>query len=196
MKTRNAGILIFDEVEVLDFAGPFEVFNIAGRQANLEPFNVFTVSQGEVPVKARGGLEVKAHHTIADHPDLDILLIPGGYGTRALLENGKMLGWIREQAKEAEYLLSVCTGALLLGKAGLLDGKAATTHFMAYDLLEEIAPKARVTRGERFVKNGKLWLSAGVSAGIDMSFALVAELCGQEMAEETARYIEYPWPRE
>lgn len=196
MKTRNVGILIFDEVEVLDFAGPFEVFNVAGRRANLEPFNVFTVSQDGAPVKARGGLEVKAHHTIANHPRLDILLTPGGYGTRALLENGKVLGWIREQAKEAEYLLSVCTGALLLGKAGLLDGKAATTHFMAYDLLEEIAPKARVKRGERFVKNGKLWLSAGVSAGIDMSFALVAELCGQEMAEETARYIEYPWPRE
>lgn len=117
MKTRNVGILIFDEVEVLDFAGPFEVFNVAGRRANLEPFKVFTVSQDGAPVKARGGLEVKAHHTIANHPRLDILLTPGGYGTRALLENGKVLGWIREQAKEAEYLLSVCTGALLLGKA-------------------------------------------------------------------------------
>lgn len=195
MKTRSVGLLIFDEVEVLDFAGPFEVFNVAGRREGKEPFKVFTISQGAAPVKARGALEVKAHHTIANHPDLDILVIPGGYGTRALLENGAVLGWIREQAKQAEYLLSVCTGALVLGKAGLLDGREAATHFMAYDVLEEVAPKAAVKRGARLVKNEKLWLSAGVAAGIDMSFALVAELCGQDMAEEAARYIEYPWPR-
>ncbi len=193
---KTVGIFIFDEVEVLDFAGPFEVFNIAGKRDDLEPFEVFTISEKKAPVYARGKLEVTAHFSFANHPKIDILLIPGGYGTRPLLENEAVLKWIQTQAGEVEYLLSVCTGALLLGKLGLLDGLEATTHFMSYDLLQELAPKTKVQRGARFCDNGKIITSAGVSAGIDMAFYMVAKLAGQAIAIETARYIEYPWPRD
>ncbi|MEE8295307.1 MAG: DJ-1/PfpI family protein [Sphingomonadales bacterium] len=193
---KKIGILIFDEVEVLDFAGPFEVFNVAGRRDNLNPFEVFTISEKPEPVMARGKLAVTAHYTIKNHPKLDILLIPGGYGSRAQLLNQTILDWIEGEAAKVENLLSACTGALLLGKLGLLDGLDCTTHFMALDLLEEIAPKAKVHRDGRFYDNGKIITSAGVSAGIDMAFYMVAKLESQEIAEETAKYIEYPWPRE
>ena len=193
---KKVAILIFDEVEVLDFAGPFEVFNVAGRRDNLEPFEVFTISEREGPVCARGKLAVTAHYSFDNHPEIDILLIPGGYGTRSLLQNKTVLNWIKDQAGKVEYLLSVCTGALLLGKLGLLDGLEATTHFMAHDLLEKLAPKAKIQKGARFCDNGHVITSAGVSAGIDMSFYMVAKLEGQRVAIEAARYIEYPWPRD
>lgn len=180
----------------MDFAGPFEVFNVAGRRDNLEPFEVFTISEKPEPVMARGKLQVTAHYTIHNHPKLDILLIPGGYGSRAQLLNQPILDWIEKQAGGVDYLLSVCTGSLLLGKIGLLDGLDVTTHFMALDLLEEIAPKAKVHSEGRFYDNGKIITSAGVSAGIDMAFYMVAKLESQEMAIEVARYIEYPWPRD
>jgi transcriptional regulator GlxA family with amidase domain len=188
---RNVGIFIFDEVEVLDFAGPFEVFNVTGKRTNLDAFNTFTISETERPVKARGALEVKAHFHIGNHPKLDILLVPGGYGTRALLGNENVLGWIKQQAETVEHLLSVCTGALVLGKAGLLDGLQAVTHHGAVALLKEVAPTATVL-DERYVDNGRIILSAGVAAGIDMSFYVVAKLLGPEAARETAEYIEYP----
>lgn len=188
---RNVGIFIFDEVEVLDFAGPFEVFNVTGKRAGLDAFNTFTISETEKPVKARGALEVKAHYHFANHPKLDILLIPGGFGTRPLLKNDAALDWIKGQAESVEYLLSVCTGALLLGKLGLLDGLKATTHHAAVALLKQIAPKAEVL-DERYVDNGRIILSAGVAAGIDMSFHVVAKILGGEAARETAEYIEYP----
>ncbi len=191
---RKIGILIFDEVEVMDFAGPFEVFNVAGRRDNLEPFDVFTISEKPEPVMARGKLAVTAHYTTQNHPKMDILLIPGGYGSRAQLLNQPILDWIDAQADGVGHLLSVCTGSLLLGKLGLLDNLDCTTHFMALDLLREVAPKARVHATGRFYDNGKIVTSAGVSAGIDMAFYMVAKLESQKMAEETAKYIEYPWP--
>jgi len=193
---KSIGILIFDEVEVMDFTGPFEVFNVAGRRDNLKPFNVFTVSEKDAPVLARGALAVKAHYHFGNCPEMDILLVPGGYGTRPLLDNQAVLDWIKEKAGEMEHLLSVCTGALLLGKLGLLDGLDCTTHFMALDFLREIAPNAKVHDEGRFYDNGKIITSAGVSAGIDMAFHMVEKLESRTMAEETARYIEYPWPRD
>ncbi len=193
MKTRNVAILIFDDVEVLDFCGPFEVFSVAGKRANLEPFNVYTVAESAKPVLARNQLSINPRYTLEDCPKPDILLIPGGFGTRPLLKNEKLLGWVRERAKDSEYLLSVCTGALVLAEAGLLKGLKATTHFMALDLLKQLAPSTKVLESERVVDNGKVILSAGVAAGIDMSFYVVTKLLGPEMATETARYIEYPW---
>jgi len=142
-------------------------------------------------VKARGGLEITAHFHFANHPKLDILLIPGGFGTRPLLKNETVLAWIKGEAPKVEYLLSVCTGALLLGKIGLLDGLKATTHHGAVGLLKEIAPKAKVV-DERFVDNGRIILSAGVAAGIDMSFYVVGKILGSGVAKETADDIEYP----
>lgn len=188
---RNVAILIFDDVEVLDFCGPFEVFGVAGRPDEQQPFQVYTVAEKPGPVIARNALSVNPTCTIADCPRPDILLVPGGYGTRREMHNTTLLGWIKETEPGLELLLSVCTGALLLARAGLLDGLEATTHCSAFDLLEEVAPNTTVCRDKRVVDNGKIILSAGVSAGIDMSFYVVARLLGKDKALNTARYIEY-----
>jgi len=190
---KNVAILIFDEVEVLDFCGPFEVFSVTGRRENQQPFNVYTVAETRSPVSARNSLSVNPAHALSDCPRPDILLVPGGYGTRREMHNKALTGWIRQKAGEAQLVLSVCTGALLLAKAGLLEGLSATTHFMALDLLRETAPNTSVLADERIVDNGKVILSAGVSAGIDMSLYVVGKLLGEGAALETARYIEYDW---
>jgi transcriptional regulator GlxA family with amidase domain len=196
MAYRTA-IVLFDEVEVLDFAGPFEVFSVTGRRRKLEPFDVYTVAERLAPVSARNGLSLNPRHAFADCPPPDILVIPGGYGTRREMKNPMMLEWLARTAPGCELILSVCTGALVLGAAGLLDGREATTHFLAFDELRAVAPHATVREGQRIVDNGNLVLSAGVSAGIDMSLHVVARLLGVEVARETAHYMEYEgrWER-
>ncbi|MBV9928101.1 MAG: DJ-1/PfpI family protein [Acidobacteria bacterium] len=190
---KNVAILIFDEVEVLDFCGPFEVFSVAGRRSGLDPFHVYTVARESRPVLARNGLSVNPAHTLGDCPRPDVLVVPGGYGTRREMHNEALTDWIAERAKDVELLLSVCTGALLLAKAGLLEGLSATTHHGALGLLKEVAPNTEVLESERVVDNGKVIVSAGISAGIDMSLYAVGRLLGVEHAEETARYMEYDW---
>ena len=199
-KTR-VGILIFDNVEVLDFAGPFEVFSrtrlVPGpesrRSEESAPFQVFTVAKRREPVTATGGLVVTPTYGFEDAPGIDLLVVPGGFGTRPLLQDEETLDWIRQAAAAARRVTSVCTGALLLGRIGLLDGKRATTHWAALDLLESVAPAAEVDRVQRVIDagDGRLVTSAGVASGIDMAFHLVETLCGREVADETARYIEY-----
>lgn len=191
--TRNVAIFIFDEVEVLDFCGPFEIFSVTGKRDGLNPFNVYTVAQEKRPILARNELSINPHYTFADCPAPDILLIPGGFGTRREMNNTLVLDWIKRLSPGTEHLLSVCTGALILAKAGLLDGLAATTHYGALTLLQELAPKTRIAAEKRFVDNGKILVSAGVSAGIDMSLYVVAKLLGKAQAWETAKYIEYDW---
>lgn len=191
---RNVAILIFDEVEVLDFCGPFEVFSVTGLRSKLNPFHVYTVAQTREPVLARNNLSVNPAHTLSDCPGPDILLVPGGYGTRREMDNPVLIDWIKGRAENAELTLSVCTGALLLAKAGLLDGLSATTHHGAIDILKDAAPETAVLESERIVDNGKVILSAGISAGIDMSLYVVSRLLGEEQAEETAAYMEYDWP--
>ena len=192
---KNVAILIFDEVEVLDFCGPFEVFSVAGRRSGITPCNVSTVAESGGAVAARNNLSVNPAHTFSDCPRPDILLVPGGYGTRREMRNAVLTDWVRRSAEEAELLLSVCTGALILARAGLLDGLSATTHQGAIDLLREAAPKTAVLESERVVDNGKVILSAGISAGIDMSLYVVGRLLGESLAEETARYMEYDWSK-
>lgn len=193
--TRSVGIFVFHDVEVLDFCGPFEVFSVAGRQISPGAFEVFTVAAEAGPLLARNGLSVNPKHTFADAPHIDVLLIPGGQGTRPLMHEPPVLQWIAEQAGKAELVLSVCTGSLLLAKAGLLKNQAATTHHAALELLRQSAPATEVREGVRYIDNGRLITSAGVAAGIDMSFHVVEKLLGKELAEKTARYIEYPWVR-
>ncbi len=193
IKQRNVAILIFDDVEVLDFCGPFEVFSVTGEPEALDPFNVYTVAETADPILAVNGLSVNPKYAIADCPPPDILLVPGGIGTRKVMKNETLLNWIKEQADRVELLLSVCTGVLVLGTAGLLDGLEATTHHQTFDLLAEVAPTATVRPDKRFVDNGKIVLSAGISAGIDMCFHVVRRLGGEEMALETARYMEYDY---
>ena len=200
MSTLTVGILIFDDVEVLDFAGPFEVFSrtrtVAGadsrRTEDSAPFEVFTVARTREMIAAIGGLKVTPAYAWSDAPAIDILVVPGGFGTRALLQDESTLAWIRETAARSKHVTSVCTGALLLAKLGLLQNRRATTHWAGLDLLATIDPTIRVQRKARFVHDG-VFTSAGVSAGIDMSFAVVEHLCGREVALETAHYIEYPW---
>ena len=203
MKQRNVAVLIFDDVEVLDFCGPFEVFSVAGRRDGSDPFNVYTVAE-KTPVRARNALSVNPHYTFENAPSPDVLVVPGGggrredgalFGTRKEMHNEVLLGWLNKLYSRTEHVLSVCTGALLLAKAGLVESAAATTHHLAFDELREAAPDADVREGERVVDGGKLIFSGGISAGIDASFYLVAKLLGEEAASETARYMEYSWPQ-
>ena len=196
----TVGIFIFDDVEVLDFAGPFEVFSrtrtVAGagsrRTDDSAPFETFTVARSRDAVTAIGGLTVTPRYSWADAPSIDILVVPGGVGTRALLIDEPTLRWIQQTSAASRQVTSVCTGALLLAKVGLLRGKRATTHWAGLDLLASIDPTIQVQRDRRVVHDG-VFTSAGVSAGIDMSFAVVEQICGREVAIETAHYIEYPW---
>ena len=186
--------MIFDEVEVLDFAGPFEVFGIAGRTDGENLFEVFTVAPDEAAVIARNGLSINANFVIGTCPQPDILVVPGGYGTRPLLNNGDLLNWIRTVSGQAEMTLSVCTGALLLAKAGLLQGLGATTHHAAIDELRELAQGSDIYPDHRIVDNGDIVLAAGISSGIDMALYVVARLLDQGIAERTAEYMEYHLP--
>jgi transcriptional regulator GlxA family with amidase domain len=198
MEKWNVGILIFDDVEVLDFAGPFEVFSRTRLAPGTEsrssdesaPFEVFTVARSSSPVTATGGLVVTPRHSFADAPRIDLLVVPGGFGTRPLLEDEETLGWIRRTAAGARQLTSVCTGSLLLARAGLLRGKRATTHWGAIDLLASLDAGVEVDREHRVVDDGVI-TSAGVASGMDMAFYFVERHCGKAVADETAHFIEY-----
>lgn len=190
---RHTAIFIFDDVEVLDFTGPFEVFAVTDELAQRSLFNVFTVAESPGTVRARNGLKVVPDHTFETAPAPDILIVPGGFGTRPLLDQRSVLEWLRLRAKHAEVVASVCTGSLVLGKAGLLAGQPATTHYLRHDLLRKLAPAALVQEDRRFLDNGRIATSAGISAGIDLSLHLVARLHGTETAQRTAQYMEYHW---
>lgn len=198
MERLQVGILIFDSVEVLDFAGPFEVFSrtrltpgVESRRSDQSaPFRVFTVARTKDPVVATGGLTVVPHHGFEDCPRIDLLVVPGGFGTRPLLQDDEVLDWIRRTAAAARQVTSVCTGSLLLARAGLLEGRRATTHWASLDLLDSLDAGVIVERQSRVVDDGVI-TSAGVASGIDMAFHIVETLFGREVADETARYIEY-----
>ena len=198
MDRWNVGILIFDDVEVLDFAGPFEVFSRTRLTSGTEsrrseesaPFSVFTVARSRAPVRTTGGLTVVPRHGFADAPRIDLLVVPGGFGTRRLLNDAETLGWIRRAAAAARQVTSVCTGSLLLARAGLLEGRRATTHWASLDLLGSLGAGVTVERDLRVVDDGVI-TSAGVASGMDMAFYIVETLFGREVADETARYIEY-----
>lgn len=195
----NVGIFIFDGVEVLDFAGPYEVFSRTRLTPGVEsrrsdesaPFRVVTLARSSDPVTATGGLRVLPDFVFDDAPAIDIVVIPGGFGTRRLLDDGQILDWIRRVAARSRQVTSVCTGSLLLAKAGLLRGRRATTHWGALDLLATLDPTLIVERGLRVVTDGVI-TSAGVAAGMDMALAVVEQLCGAAVADDTARYIEFP----
>lgn len=181
----TVAILLFDDVEVLDFAGPFEVFSAA-------KFPVATVGTKPGAITTRGGLRLSPTHTIAEALSPTVLIVPGGFGTRIEMRNASVLSWITATAEQSEIVFSVCTGSLLLAAAGMLRNLRATTHHDALDLLRSTDPSCRVT-GERIVDNGAIVCAAGVSSGIDGAFHILARLVGHEAAAATARYIEYPW---
>ncbi|HLW02857.1 MAG TPA: DJ-1/PfpI family protein [Ktedonobacterales bacterium] len=193
----NIGILIFDDVEVLDFCGPFEVFSVAAnaaQEAGSElSFTVFTLAEradGQ-PIRCVGGLRVQPEYSLNNHPPIDLLVVPGGWGTRREVDNARLIDWIRAQAAQAQLTTSVCTGAFLLGRAGLLEGRSVTTHWASIERLRASLPSAHVLENIRYVDEGKIVTSAGISAGIDMALHLVARLQGDEIARQTARRMEY-----
>ncbi len=191
----NTLILIFDDVEVLDFCGPFEVFSVANRDSEPPAFNVLTVAESETIV-ARGGLKVHRNCSLSDCPNADVLLVPGGVGVQKLLDKPAIVDWIVSQAATARLVTSVCTGAVILGRCGLLDGLEATTHHRCMDQLREISPQILVRPQRRFIDTGRVITSAGISAGIDMSLHVVRRLLGNQQAQEVARRMEYDWRSE
>jgi transcriptional regulator GlxA family with amidase domain len=198
MEKWDVAILVFDGVEVLDLAGPFEVLSrtrlVPGTESRRSdesaPFHVFTVARTREPVTATGGLVVLPSYSFADAPKIDLLVVPGGFGTRPLLQDAETIDWIRRTSEGARQTASVCTGALLLARAGLLDNRRATTHWGAFGLLGTLGNNITVDRESRFVEDGVM-TSAGVASGIDLAFHVVETLLGKEVADETARYIEY-----
>lgn len=193
MKKLNVGILLFNQVEVLDFAGPFEVFSVStNKDSNESLFNVKTVAQTKDYIKARNGLRVKPCLSFDDNPKFDVLIIPGGYGADEVeINNKELINWLKDQKSKVGLIASVCTGAFLLGKAGILDNKNATTHWMDIDRLKEYFPKINIKKNIKFIDEGDIITAAGISAGIDMSLYIVKKLAGVEAAKYTARRMEY-----
>lgn len=189
--TRQVAILVFPDVEVLDFAGPFEVFAVAGEMLTGSPYHVYTVGTGLQPLVARNGLKVVANYTLDAAPLPDILVLPGGSGTRVASQESIYMDWIRRAAEHAGNVLTVCTGARFTARLGWLNGKPYTTHHLAYDELRELAPTGELRADQRYVEAGKLISAGGVSAGIDASLHLLGQLSGEEAAAVVARYMEY-----
>ncbi|AND08297.1 MULTISPECIES: DJ-1/PfpI family protein [Bacillus] len=191
MNKWSVGIFLFNEVEVLDFAGPFEVFSVT--EVNEEkPFTVYTVSENGEMITARNGLKVQPDYSIENLPPVDILIIPGGLGAREYeIKNEIVIKWIRQQMKEVKLMTSVCTGALLLAKAGLLEGLKATTHWASIEKFKNEFQNVEVIENVKFVDEGHIITSAGISAGINMAFHIVKNLLGVHVAEDTAKRMEY-----
>ncbi len=199
MERKTIGIVIFDDVEVLDFCGPFEVFSTTRldeetRREDPSPFDVRLVSERGGTVTASGGMRVVSDCGFENCPKLDILCVPGGWGTRREMNNPAFLEWLRRRTAEAELLTSVCTGSMLLGFAGLLDGRRATTHWRSLDWMRESFPSVSVSYDEHVVDDGNVVTSAGISAGIDLALKVVARYCGESIARATAKHMEYPYP--
>lgn len=197
MSALRVLILAFDGVEALDFAGPFEVFTTASRVSQrlkpgtAAPFEVASVAIGQ-PVQARAGLQLLASHTLTNSPKADVLIVPGGV-VDAPLASPDTLRWIAHNAAGAQVVASVCTGAFLLAASGVVTDDAVTTHWEDIADLRAQFPALDVREGVRWVDNGRIVSSAGISAGIDMSLHLVERLAGRELAERTARQMDYTW---
>lgn len=193
---KTVGIYLFDDVELLDFAGPYEVFTtcsrVAGRFGLAAPFRTLAIGPSTTAVTARAGLPILPTHAIGDHPELDVLIIPGGV-IDAQLRERRVIDWIARTARVTPLTASVCTGALLLAEAGLLDGRPATTHWEDLGQLRANYPKVIVREEGRWVDDDDIVTSAGIAAGIDMSLHIVARLCCLELAARTARQMDYPW---
>jgi putative intracellular protease/amidase len=196
--TRNVAVVLYEGVELLDFAGPGEVFEAAGsfgESQGKRAFNVYTVAITKSPLKSQRFVTIVPDYSIDDAPKPDLIVIPGG-ASSALTGDARFMAWAKQAAGQSEILLTVCSGAFVPATAGLLDGRNATTWYGAIDRLRQVAPKVNVIEGRRFVDNGAIITTAGVSAGIDGALHVVARLLGRQVADQTARYMEYHWTPE
>ncbi len=189
----NVGIYIYDEAEVLDFSGPFEVFSTASRICPGEnPFTVFLIGETGRLVTARAGYQVKPAYGFADHPAIDVLIVSGGMHCEEM-KKPNVIRWISHQAKQAEIVASVCTGAFLLAAAELLKDRNVTTHWSDIESLQKLYPDLTVRDSVRWIDEGDVVTSGGISAGIDMSLHIVARLHGLDLARRTALQMEFHW---
>ena len=199
IKPISVGIFIFNDVDVLDFTGPFEVFFITRKQEGGEKqylYSVCLIGLTDGTITTRGGMEVRPHFSINSHPQLDRLIIPGGYGTRQLMHDESLINWLGSFNLRSTRLASVCTGSLLLASAGHLDGKSATTHWTVLDMMEETFPKVKVDRNRHVIIDEEVFTSAGISAGIDLALQMVRLDFGDPQANWTARHMEYAFDRD
>ncbi|HEY3249932.1 MAG TPA: DJ-1/PfpI family protein [Ignavibacteria bacterium] len=193
MKNRNLGILIYNDVEVLDFAGPFEVFNAANEVHGENIFNVFTIAETSEAISARNGLKVIPDCSINTCPALDILLVPGGNGRKFQMNNPVITGWIKKVFDDLELLLTVCTGVFIAGKAGVLNVKEATTHHGSYEEFGKNFPNINLVKYVKYVDSGKIVTSGGISAGINMSLFVIDKLIGENLGKKIAEHMEYDY---
>jgi transcriptional regulator GlxA family with amidase domain len=194
-RERTIGILIFDDAEELDFVGPYEVFTMSNemfaRSEDRRPDKVVLISESGKTITCAKGMRVEPHHGIADAPKLDVLLVPGGMGTRREVENKPLLDWIAGVAKGCEWVTSVCTGAMMLTAAGPARGKRVTTHWAFVDALRKREEASEVLEKVRYVRDGNVVTSAGVSAGIDMALWLTGQMHGEDHARFTQLGMQY-----
>lgn len=194
MTDLTFGVLLFPDAEELDFVGPWEVFTMsamARHQGRMPEGQVITIAETSSPVRCAKGMRIVPDFTIDNAPKLDVLLIPGGQGTRVELENGRLIDWIATVAQTCTWVTSVCTGAVLLAEAGPAAGKRVTTHWGFIEELRKHGKAAEVVENIRYVRDGNVVTAAGVSAGIDMALWLIGEIWGADHARTTQRYMEY-----
>lgn len=192
----NVGIFLFDNVELLDFAGPYEVFSVTSELNNDNLFRVFTITKNGNAIKTVNGLKVIPDYSFKNHPKIDIFIIPGGEGTKNEINKHDVLEWLEKNYDISKITVSICSGARLLGRMGLLNNLQSITHHEVIPHLQKIAPKTIINKEERFIDTGKIMTSAGISAGIDLSLYIVEKLCGEKIKNKTKIYMEYgDWER-
>lgn len=189
----NVGLLVFDNIELLDFCGPYEVFTACNMASEKTFFNTYTFSPEGSPIKSINGMKVIPDFSIKNMPRPDILVLPGGEGSKSVIAQSQLMEGIKERIEECSYVFSVCSGARILAKAGLLEGLEYTTHHSVFENLAQLSPDGIARKGKRYTDNGKILTAAGVSAGIDLSLYLIKKLLGESLAKETAHYMEYPF---
>lgn len=187
----NVGIFLFNDIELLDFAGPYEVFSVTSELNNYQLFNTFTISGNGVEIKSVNGLRAVPDFSFTNHPPIDILIIPGGIGTIAEIKKQEVLDWVSKTCRSSKITMSVCSGARILGKLGLLNHLESTTHHEVIEDLRKIAPLTIIKQEKRYADNGKIMTAGGISAGIDLSLHIVNKLYGEAIVNKTIRYIEY-----
>ncbi|WP_299681998.1 DJ-1/PfpI family protein [uncultured Tenacibaculum sp.] len=189
---KTVGIFIFDNAEVLDFAGPFEVFSVTSELNNFELFNVFTVAKTKEAISAVNGLSVNPKYDFNDCPKVDILILAGGDGTNQAIQDQEIIDWIAKTDQETEITMSICSGSRFLAKIGALDDNQYCTHHLVYGDMEKLVPSGKPVTDKRYVQsNSKTYTSGGISAGIDLSFYIVEKILGKKTVEKTAKYMEY-----
>ncbi len=191
MGMLNVGIFLFHDLELLDFAGPYEVFSVSSELNDYRLFKVFTVTEDGKEIRSVNGLKVVPDFGFDNHPPIDILVIPGGVGTKSEMNKSAVLEWIRKNYQASQFTFSVCSGARILGRLGLLDNLESVTHHEVICQLREIAPLAVIKSDQRYTDNGKILTSAGISAGIDLSLYMVEKLYGLDVKNKTIVYMEY-----